>query len=154
MPKQRITDIKEMEKILFECDSGVITTLNPDGSPYAVPVNYVYYNGKIYIHSALKGKKTENIKHDPRVCFVAYIMDSIIPAKRADDFSASYQSVIIFGKAHLISNYEEKVEPLNALIAKYAKGLSFEPMTKECIDATAIIEIEIDEMTGKRSFPR
>lgn len=154
MPKQRITDIKEIEKILGECDSGIITTLNLDGSPYAVPVNYVYCNGKIYIHSALKGKKIENIKRDPRVCFVAYVMNSIIPAKRADNFSVSYQSVIIFGKARLIDNHEKKIEPLNALIAKYAKGLNFEPITEECIDATAIIEIEIDEMTGKRNFSK
>lgn len=151
MPKQWINDIKEMETILEKCDSGVITTINSDGSPYAVPVNYVYYDSKIYIHSASKGKKIENIKHDPRVCFVAYIMHSIIPAKRVDNFSTRYQSVIISGKARLIDNREEKIIPLNALIAKYAKGMNFEPMTEKCIDATTIIEIEIYEMTGKRN---
>ncbi len=149
MPKQWINDIKEMEKILEECNSGVITTVNSDNSPYAVPVNYVYHNSKVYIHSALQGKKIENIKRNPRVCFVAYVMDSIIPAKRVDNFSTKYRSVIIFGEARLINNREDKIIPLNALIAKYAKGMSFEPMTVKCIDATTIIEIEICEMTGK-----
>lgn len=151
MHKRWISDTKEIEVILEECDSGVITTINSDGSPYAVPVNYVYFDGKIYIHSSSKGMKIENIKHDPRVCFVAYIMDGIIPAKRADNFSTSYRSIIIFGNARIINNHEEKIKPLNALIGKYAKGMSFEPMTEECISATTIIEIEIDKMTGKRN---
>ncbi len=151
MPKQWINDTKEIETILEECNSGVITTINSDGSPYAVPVNYVYFNGKIYIHSSSRGMKIENIKRDPRVCFVIYVMDRIIPAKRADNFSTSYRSVIILGKAHLIENDEEKLKPLNALVEKYAKGMNFEPITKECIFATAVIEIEIDKMTGKRN---
>jgi len=58
MPKQKITDISEMESILAEGVAGAFATINEDGSPYVVTVNYVYYNGKIYFHCALKGKKT------------------------------------------------------------------------------------------------
>lgn len=152
MPKQWITDRSEMEAILRECPVGSLSTVGPDGAPYVVTVNYVYHDGKIYYHGALAGKKMDNIAHDPRVCFEAHVVERIIRAPRAMDFGTHYRSVIVRGRARQLADAEAKMEALMALTDRYAEGHPFEPPTKQEVAATAVVEIEIDEMTGKRNI--
>ena len=46
---------------------GILTTVNPDGSPQATPVYYVYEDGKLHISVTKDRKKTYNVQRDPRV---------------------------------------------------------------------------------------
>ncbi len=149
MPKQKITDISEMESILAEGVAGAFATINGDGSPYVVAVNYVYHSGKIYFHCALKGKKLDNIGRDPRVCFETHIIERMVMAEKADDVSVRYRSVIINGRAKLINDPKLKEEALVALSAKYTKGHDVTPPSAECTTHTGVVEIEIYKMTGK-----
>lgn len=152
MPKQKITNQSEIESILKDGFVGSFATINDDGSPYVVTVNYIYYDGKIYFHCALKGKKLDNIFRDPRICFEVHIIDSIFIAKKADETSVRYRSVIINGHAKLINDPKLKEEVLIALSNKYTEGNDVEPPSGNCIIHTGIVEIEIDEMTGKQNI--
>ena len=140
-----------MEAILNEAVVGSFATVCPDGSPYVVTVNHVYYQGKIYFHCALTGKKLDNIKHEPRVCFEAHIMDCLVIAKRADDSGVHYRSVIINGRAKLVTNPKAKLDALTILSAKYTTGHDTAPPSDKCTGITGVVEIEIDEMTGKKN---
>ena len=151
MPKKWITDRTEMEAILRECPVGSLATVGPDGAPYVVTVNYVYHNGKIYFHGAPRGRKMDHLAHDPRVCFEAHVMERIFRASRATEFGTRYRSVIVRGQAHELTDPAAKMEALLALTARYAEGHPFEPPTDQDVAATAVLEIAIDEMTGKRN---
>lgn len=151
MPKQWITDHAEMEAILRECAAGSLATVCPDGSPYVVIVNYVYLNGKIYFHCALTGKKLDNIASDERVCFEAHIMERIARAEQAADFGTRYRSVIVRGRARQLDDPATKRDLLMLLTAKYAGGATFKPPTEQQVAATAVVEIEMESMTGKRN---
>ncbi|OQY26252.1 MAG: hypothetical protein B6I34_00065 [Anaerolineaceae bacterium 4572_32.1] len=152
MSKQWITDRAEMEAILHECPVGSLATVGPDGAPYVLSVNYVYHEGKIVFHSALKGQKMQNMAREPRVCFEAHVVERIFCAPRAIDFGTHYRSVIARGRARQITDPPLKMEALMALTAKYAKDRPFEPPTAKEVAATAVVVIEIDEMTGKRNI--
>ena len=151
MPKQWITDRAEMEAILRECPVGSLATVGPDGAPYVVTVNFVYHDGKVYFHGALKGTKMDNIAREPRVCFEAHVVDRISRASRAIKFSTRYRSVIVRGSARQLTDPAAKMEALMTLTARYAEGRSFERPTEREVAATAVVEIEIEEMTGKRN---
>lgn len=151
MPKQWITDRAEMEAILGQCPVGSLATVCFDGSPYVVTVNYVYHDAKIYFHGALEGKKIDNIAHEPRVCFEAHVVDRILPAPRATKFSMRYQSVVVHGRACLLDDLAAKRKALMMLTARYAGDCPFEPPTDKEVAATAVVEIEVSEMTGKRN---
>ncbi len=60
---------EEVTYLLENAGSGVLSTLDADGSPYCVPVHFVYLNKELYIHGLTAGEKTENIRRDSRVCF-------------------------------------------------------------------------------------
>jgi len=151
MPKQWITDRSEIEAILNEAVVGSFATVCADVSPYVVTVNHVYHQGKIYFHCALTGKKLDNIAHDPRICFEAHIIDSIIIAAKADDSGVRYRSVIVKGHAKLVTDPKAKMDALIALTAKYTKDHNSEPPSDKCVDFTGVVEIEIDEMSGKQN---
>lgn len=151
MPKKWIADRVEMEDILRECPVGSLATVGPDGAPYVVTVNYVYHNGKIYFHGALAGKKMDNIAHQPRVCFEVHVVERIVGAAQAIEFSTRYRSVIVHGRARSLTDPAAKMAALMALTARYAEGRPFEPPTAEDVAGTAVVEIEIGEMTGKRN---
>jgi len=151
MPKQWITDRSEIEAILNEAVVGSFATVCPDGSPYVVTVNYVYHQGRICFHCALTGKKLDNIAHDPRACFEAHVIDSIVLAAKADDSSVRYRSVIVNGHAKLVTDPKAKMDALTALTAKYTKDHNSEPPSDKCVDVTGVVEIEIGEMSGKQN---
>ncbi len=151
MPKKWITDRTEMEDILRECPVGSLATVGPDGAPYVVTVNYVYHAGKIYFHGALSGKKMDHIAHQPRVCFEVHVLERIVGAAQAIEFSTRYRSVIVHGRARPLTDPAAKMAALMALTARYAEGRPFEPPTVEDVAGTAVVEIEVGEMTGKKN---
>jgi nitroimidazol reductase NimA-like FMN-containing flavoprotein (pyridoxamine 5'-phosphate oxidase superfamily) len=151
LPKEWITDHEEMESLLREALVGCLATVGPDGSPYITPLNFFYHQGKIYFHSALKGRKVDNIRANPRVCFEVHDLIEIVQEQRACDFSTRYRSVLIFGRARSLPDGAEKVAVLTALAEKYASGQAVEPPTLKRARGTEVIEITIEEMTGKRN---
>ena len=49
--------------ILNRNTSGVLALTGDDNYPYAVPISYVYNDGKLYFHSAKSGHKIDAIKN-------------------------------------------------------------------------------------------
>jgi len=88
----------EAVKILQSATSGVLAVCGDDGYPYAVPLSYVYADGKIYFHSALQGHKIDAIRSNPKVSFCVIDKDDIQP----QEFTTYFRSVIVFGKARII----------------------------------------------------
>lgn len=150
MPREWITDRQEMENLLREAEVGCLATVGPDGSPYITPLHFVYHRGKIYFHCALAGRKMDHIRANPRVCFEVHELIRIVPGQRACDFSTRYRSVLVFGRARSLADADEKVAVLTALAEKYAGGRAVEPPTPERVKGTEVVEITIEEMTGKR----
>ena len=125
--------------------------LNKDGSPYVIPVHFVYLEGKIYIHGLPKGKKIDNINNDSRVSLCAYNMKSILLDDKEDpcDTNTEYESVITMGNASIIKDLEVKEKVLGEVIKKYTPHLSNKEIPLNMLKGTAVIELEIKEITGK-----
>lgn len=122
-----------------------------DGMPYITPVHFVLYKQKIYIHTGHEGRKIDNIKSNPEVCFEVSEMKSIQPGLNPCKFSTDFRSVLIFGRAELIENPEEKADILNRFVTKYAGGFEFDPIKEDQVENVAIIEIDIAAITGRTS---
>jgi nitroimidazol reductase NimA-like FMN-containing flavoprotein (pyridoxamine 5'-phosphate oxidase superfamily) len=138
----------ECEKILHKGEYGVLSTMGLNGYPYSTPLNYVYFEGNIYFHSAIDGHKLQNIKGNNNVCFSVVGDVKLIPEK----FTTNYESVIIFGQATAITG-KEKINALLALINKYSNDYLVEGNKYILKDnhITEVVRISIDHMTGKIS---
>ena len=151
-----ITEPGVLEAILAEALIGRMATIGPDGYPYVTPVNFVYDQGCIYFHCALKGEKLDNIARDDRVCFevdlpLAYIDQEANPDGGACKLHQFYHSVIIRGDARVLPDGERKAAALNALVAKHEPGRRFATLDAAMpgCKACAVVEITPRRMTGK-----
>jgi uncharacterized protein len=151
--RRRDRELKGKETILAILEQsavGRMATVNRKGFPVIKPVNFIYWNGKIYIHSSTKGEKISDIHRGSPVCFevdepIAYVA-VVEPACRSTYY---YRSVIVKGGAAIVSRLDKKLEILERMMQKYQPEGGYKEVTEEILKRTAVIEISIREMTGK-----
>ncbi|HHY91000.1 MAG TPA: pyridoxamine 5'-phosphate oxidase family protein [Clostridiales bacterium] len=149
--KDRAMNVEEAYSFLAAAPVGRLATISENGYPYVVPVHFVCLDNKIYFHCAQEGHKLDNIKKTPFVCFEADEMIGIINADHPCDTSTRYKSVVIFGKARVVEDESIKIHALKEIIRKYVPESANAPLVPEILDASAVVEIEIEQMTGKAS---
>jgi len=139
----------EIEKVLNRCTNGVLACIGDNDYPYAVPLSYVYHNGKIYFHSAKSGHKVDAITKNPKVSFAVVDEDRIVSA----EYTTYFRSVIAFGKARIAED-NEHLDAFRALVEKYSKDQKAEDKEKEIINCknALIIAIDISHITGKEAI--
>lgn len=144
--KQEITK-DEMINILNKQQHGVLAVLGDEGYPYSVPLSFAYENHKIYFHSALTGHKVDAIKNNPKVSFCVIEQDDVVQ----EEFSTIFKSVIVFGKAKIVTDPNDKRRGLELILHKYSPDFiqSGEEHIEKHTNYCHIIEIEIEHMTGK-----
>ena len=152
-------EIKSKDKIiqfLNQQGTGRICSIDKDGCPQIIPMNFVYVNDAIYIHSHTKGEKLENIKKNSKVGFEVDQSLEFLPSYFTDPKDASqadtlYISVVIKGSGSIVSDRNEKTIALNALMKKYQPEGGYESIKPEMevVDEVAIIKVVPATMRGK-----
>ena len=141
---------EECERILTRCTSGVLALMGDGGYPYAVPLSYVYDDGKIIFHSAIQGHKVDAIKRDSRCSFCVIDQDEVKP----DEFTTHFRSVIAFGNIHIIEDADEKLQALRQLGRRYSpgneRGLQHE--IDKSLSHVLMLRLDIEHMTGKAAI--
>lgn len=129
---------------------GRLATCDRAGQPYITPLNYVVRDGKIYFHCNLTGRKLDNLAENSRVCFeVSKVTKMTISEDRPCACATRYTSVLAFGAARVIEDLSEKAALLNLLVAKHAAGKPFQPVEEQKAATCAVVEIGIDQISGK-----
>lgn len=147
--KRQLLPTKESVAILEKMTNGTLALHGDDGYPYAVPVSYVYADGKIYFHSAMEGHKVDAILRNDKVSFCVVERDEIKPA----EFTTYFRSVIAFGKARVLEDEDEKLSALRLLADKYSHGeAGMEAEIAKGFNHLLMVEITVEHLTGKESI--
>ncbi len=143
--RQQLSD-QETEAILQRGKTGVLAVNGDGGYPYAVPVNYVWKDGKIYFHGAKAGHKFDAMARDGKVSFCVIDRDEILPEKLTD----AYRSAVVFGYVRVLEGQE-------LTDAAYALGMKYYPVpeavkaeVEKDLPRLACFEITPDHITGKQ----
>jgi nitroimidazol reductase NimA-like FMN-containing flavoprotein (pyridoxamine 5'-phosphate oxidase superfamily) len=138
------------DEILRRNTSGVLAVSGDDGWPYAVPLSYVYADGKIYFHSAAAGHKLDAIAGENRVSFCVVDEDKVVPG----EYTTYFRSVIAFGRARVLEDPAEKRAAFELLAAKYTPD--DEAGRKAEIDRffqqARLVEIAVEHLSGKEAI--
>ena len=137
----------ETLRLLGEAEWGVLASVDEAGWPYAVPVNHAVVGGDLIIHCATEGHKLNNLAFNPKVSYCVVTQAETLPLELA----TRYASVIVFGRAEVLTDDAEKREALRAL------GLRFAAAHPDLVDReiekdlfrTAVLRIRIERATGK-----
>jgi nitroimidazol reductase NimA-like FMN-containing flavoprotein (pyridoxamine 5'-phosphate oxidase superfamily) len=110
----------------------------------------VHNERKIYFHCNLTGRKLDNLAENQRVCFeVSEAAKITISNDRPCACATRYTSVLAFGQARLVADNTEKAALLNLLVKKLAAGKPCQPVDEQLAEGCAVVEIAIDEISGK-----
>ena len=145
-----VTDPEQIRHIL---DSGKVLHLglSVNDEPYVVPMNYGYTmeDGKlvIYLHSAVKGKKLEMIRTNPRVCFNIDCDRMPFEGRVPCQYGMVYSSLMGRGTATLVEDVEEKIRAMVHLMkTQTGKDFTFD---EKLVSIVAVIRIDVEEYTAK-----
>ena len=152
-------EIKSKEKIIEFLNSeqtGRISSIDADGYPQIIPMNFVFLNDVIYMHSHTRGEKLENIKKNEKVGFEVDRSLEFLPSYFSDPKDASladtlYISVVVKGQGIILDDKDEKTLALNGLMAKYQPEGGYEPIRSEMdvLDEVAVIKVVPKILRGK-----
>jgi uncharacterized protein len=152
--KSRGMDIDTITGFLNKAPVGRVATISPGGAPYIVPVNFAFEDDRIYFHCALEGMKLDYIRTNPKVGFEADELIELYSSPERPCFCGSYyQSVIARGKAAIVADREKKMHALWLLVDKYV-GKRYGEMPADMVDKTCVVEIVVDEISGKAHLPK
>lgn len=139
----------EAKNLLCSSRRGVLAVNGDDGYPYAIPINYLYdeENNKIIFHGAKVGHKVDSIKKNDKICFTVFGNETIME----ENWAPYLQSVVVFGRCHLVENRDDTVRLVKKFALKYYPN---EDMVNEEIanfgKGVQMFEIEIEHLSGKK----
>jgi nitroimidazol reductase NimA-like FMN-containing flavoprotein (pyridoxamine 5'-phosphate oxidase superfamily) len=137
------------ERVIDKCRYGVLATVNPDGSPYCVPLSPAREGEWIYFHCAHEGHKIDNLKNEARVCLSCVGETRIPPGK----FTIEYESAVVFGSAVEVLEDAEKIHALHLICERYTPGnmAAFDDTVRKDPELADIWKIRIETITGKQN---
>ncbi len=142
--EKAVLDLRSIETILKDASIGILSLCH-DGMPYSIPVNFYYENSKIYIHSAQQGQKIEYMRENPHVCFLVVHPVQVKDPKCGG--ALNYESVLCSGRASF-----SETSPREFLVKLGRKYGDCSEVTEEDCKKTAMIHIEVDEVSAKRGY--
>jgi uncharacterized protein len=129
-----------------------------DDQPFVTPSTYLFdeAQNRLIFHSNLTGRIRGNIERSGRVCVEVSELGQLVPSNVALEFSLQYRSVMVFGQARVLEDFEERRQVMHKLIAKYfpdmRPGREFRPITDQELKRTSVYEIAIEDWTGKENW--
>lgn len=144
--KQQLTD-EECTLLLMKAPRGVLAVLGDFGYPYAVPLDFVYDEGRIYFHCAKEGHKLDAIRNCDKASFCV-LSEGV---KEPGDWWYHFESVICFGRIHVVDDPEVANAKLRLLGAKYfPEGYDMEDDMAKNAPRAEVLELVLEHVTGKR----
>jgi uncharacterized protein len=150
LPKRGVYDKATVESILdegFICHAGFAV----DGQPYVIPTGYARVGDRIYIHGSAASRMLRALDRGIDVCITVTLVDGFVLARSAFHHSMNYRSVVVLGKARLVSDPEEKMEALRHFTNHILPGRWEEvrqPTAHE-LKATTVLALPLDEVSAK-----
>lgn len=137
------------KQLLSSSRRGVLAVNGDDGYPFAIPVNYDYdeEQGKIWFHGAKAGQKVDALRRSDKVCFTVYGSEHYEPG----DWAPYVQSVVVFGRCHLVEDAAVTEAQVRQLAMKYYPSAEeVEAEIAKALKGVQLYEITIEHLTGKQ----
>src|ERR1043165_9254470 len=150
LPKRGHFDRETVYGIL---DEGFICHVGfaPQGQPFVIPTGYARVDDTLYIHGSAASRMLRTLSGGIDACVTVTIIDGLVLARSAFHHSMNYRSVVMFGRATLIEDREEKMAALLALSEHIIRGRWAEVRepTEQEMKATTVLRLPLVEVSAK-----
>ncbi len=131
----------------FICHVGFVV----EGQPYVIPTGYARIGDHLYIHGSAASRMLRNLAAGADVCVTITHVDGLVLARSAFHHSINYRSVVVLGRAELVTDADEKYAALEAFTDHVIPGRWPEirwPNELE-MKATSVLRLPIEEASAK-----
>ncbi len=150
IPKRGHYDRETIDAILDEaiiCHVGFVV----EGQPYVIPTGFARVDDVIYIHGSAASRMLRELSKGVEVCVSVTLLDGLVLARSAFHHSMNYRSVVILGKAELVTDETEKMTALEALTDHFVpkRWKDVRPPTTLEMKATSVLKLPLTEASAK-----
>ena len=150
LPKRGVYDKAQVHAILDEgriCHVGFVM----DGKPFVIPTGYVRSGELIYFHGSAASRMLRTAAEGVDVCLTVTLLDGFVLARSAFHHSMNYRSVVVLGKARLVTDETEKTEALRSFTNHIMTGRweDVRQPTAQEMKATSVLALPLDEVSAK-----
>ncbi len=155
LPRRALYDKAQVCSILddgYICHVGFVA----DGQLYVIPTCYARMGDRLYIHGSAASRMVGTLQQDVEVCITVTLVDGLVLARSASHHSINYRSVVVLGKARLVTDPNEKLEALRCLTNHIVPGRweEIRKPDKSELDGTSVLAVPLREVSAKmRSGP-
>lgn len=143
---REITDRTVIDDIIGRCTVCRLGMCD-EGEPYIVPLSFGYDGRCLYFHAAPHGRKLDVIRRNSRVCFEFDILNEVVGADQACNWSMRYESVMGRGTAEILDSPADKMMALSLIMGQYSDRQWQIP--EQELAGIVIIRVAIDGISGK-----
>lgn len=130
---------------------------NVEGQIYVIPMSYQYdleEPSRIYLHGGHSSRLLGHLAAGVPVCVEVTLVDGLVYSRAALYHSVNYRSVVVFGTARELTDTARKAKVLERMIERYfpgrTAGVDYAASTSVELNATAMVEVVIEEMSAKK----
>jgi len=127
-----------------------------ESQPYVVPMALGRSGNQLLLHGSVVSRLLINLGEGAPCCVTVTHLDGLVLARSAFHSSMNYRSVMVFGTARLVTDPEEKIQSLDALVEHLVPGRMAElrASTRKELNATSLLSLPIETFSIKsRSGP-
>ena len=150
LPERGNYDRATIDAILDEaliCHVGFVV----EGRPVVIPTIHARVGDHLYFHGSPAAGMLRTLRGGLDACVTVTLLDGLVLARSAFHSSMNYRSVVVFGKAEEVSDGDEKLRVLEALVEHVCRGRSADarrPSEME-LKQTLVLRVPIDEASAK-----
>jgi nitroimidazol reductase NimA-like FMN-containing flavoprotein (pyridoxamine 5'-phosphate oxidase superfamily) len=150
LPKRGKFDRESVYEILdegFICHVGFVV----DNHPVVIPTGYARVEDSLFIHGSQASRMLRHLQTGVDVCLTVTLLDGLVLARSAFHHSMNYRSVVVFGKATLVADDNEKLKALRALSEHMIPGRwdDVRQPTEAEIKMTTVLTLPLEEASAK-----
>jgi nitroimidazol reductase NimA-like FMN-containing flavoprotein (pyridoxamine 5'-phosphate oxidase superfamily) len=122
-----------------------------DGQPYVIPTLYVRSGDRMYLHGSAASRMLRTLGEGVDVCVTVTLVDGFVLARSAFHHSMNYRSVVVLGKAQLVTDPDEKMDAMHRFTNHMVPGRWEEVRqpTEQELKATSVLALSLEEVSAK-----
>jgi len=119
--------------------------------PFVIPCVYGRIDERLYLHGSSGSRMLRALSDGAAVCVTVTLIDGLVLARSAFHHSMNYRSVVVLGTASPVTDAEERLAALRAIVEHVVPGRWREarrPSARE-LAQTQVVSLPLDEASAK-----
>jgi nitroimidazol reductase NimA-like FMN-containing flavoprotein (pyridoxamine 5'-phosphate oxidase superfamily) len=122
-----------------------------DEQPVVIPTGYARAGDDLLIHGSAMSRMLKAMAREVDVCVSVTLIDGLVLARSVFNHSMNYRSVVIFGRARVLSDEREKLVALHAFTEHIIpqRWAEVRPPNQKELKATTVLALSLQEASAK-----